>query len=336
LNLEELQMRRRDFIAGLGGAMAWPLAARAQQRALPVIGFLSDGSLETRRDYLAVFLRGLAETGYVEGRNITIEYRWTENRGDRLPALAADLVRRQVAVIATPAGSTASALAAKAATQSIPIVFITGSDPVQIGLIGSVNRPGGNATGVMVLGAELAAKRLELLHQSVPAATLVAHLINPFNQVFADFESSAAQAAARALGVRLLTLKAREPHEIDTAFESLIRQQVGALMVSSDTFFLMSQRDQLVALAARHRVPAIYGRREGAAAGGLMSYGVDFADALRQAGVYTGRILNGEKPADLPVQQATKIELVINLKTAKALGITFPTALLVRADEVIE
>jgi len=324
---------RREFITLLGGAATWPVAARAQQPAMPVIGFLGDGSLETRRDYLATFLRGLAETGYVEGRNVTIEYRWAEDRSDRLPDLIADLVRRQVAVLVPT--NTASAIAAKAATATIPIVFFLGSDPVQIGLVGSLNRPVGNITGVTGLSGELAAKRFELLREVVPAATLIAYLIKPDNP-FADSESRVVQAAAGAFGLRLLTLTASNPYEIESAFESLPQRQAGALLVSADQFFDASQRDQIVALAARDRIPTMFGRREAAAAGGLISYGPNFADAYRQVGVLTGRILKGEKPADLPVQQATRVWLTINLKTAKALGITFPITLLGRADEVIE
>ena len=324
---------RREFITLLGGAATWPVAARAQQPAMPVIGFLGDGSLETRRDYLATFLRGLAETGYVEGRNVTIQYRWAEDRSDRLPDLIADLVRRQVAVLVPT--NTASAIAAKAATSTIPIVFFLGSDPVQIGLVGSLNRPVGNITGVTGLSGELAAKRFELLREVVPAATLIAYLIKPDNP-FADSESRVVQAAAGAFGLRLLTLTASNPYEIESAFESLPQRQAGALLVSADQFFDASQRDQIVALAARDRIPTMFGRREAAAAGGLISYGPNFADAYRQVGVLTGRILKGEKPADLPVQQATRVWLTINLKTAKALGITFPITLLGRADEVIE
>jgi putative ABC transport system substrate-binding protein len=327
-------IRRREFIAGLGGAAAWPLAARAQQRAMPVVGQLSSGSLETTREGAAVFLKGLAETGYVEGRNVAIVHRWADYRLDRLPGLAADLVGQKVAVI--HAAPTAAALAAKAATQEIPIVFQIGADPVQIGLVASLNRPRRNLTGVVSLAEELAAKRLELLHELVPAATLIAHLINPANSVFATAESRVAQAAARALGVRLLTVNASTGGEIDAAFESLIQQQAGALLVSGDVFFYQNQRDQLLALAAVHRIPAIYNRREVVAAGGLVSYGNDFGEASRLAGVYTGRVLKGEKPADLPVQLAIKVTLIINLKTAQALGITVPLTLRGRADEVIE
>jgi putative ABC transport system substrate-binding protein len=327
-------IKRRDFITLLGGAAAaWPVAALAQQVAMPVIGFLGDGSLETRRDYLAAFHRGLAEAGYTEGLNVATEYRWAEDRSDRLPDLVADLVRRQVAVIVPT--NTASTIAAKAATATIPIVFLHGSDPVQIGLVRSLNRPGGNLTGVAVLAGELAAKRLEFLREVVPAATVVAYLIKPDN-AFADSESRVVQAAAGVLGVRLLTLNASNPYEIESAFDRLTQLQAGALLVSADQFFDASQRDQIVALAARYRIPTVFGRREAAAAGGLLSYGTDFADAYRQVGVLTGRILKGEKPSDLPVQQSVKVELVINMKTAKALGITFPITILGRADEAIE
>jgi putative ABC transport system substrate-binding protein len=325
-------MKRRAFIAGLG-AVALPLAARAQQ--IPVVGYLHPGSLEARRDLVASFLRGLAETGFVEGRNVAIEYRWADDHIDRLPALAADLVRRQVAVIATPS-ITAAARAAKAATQSIPIVFLVGSDPVQAGLVASLNRPGGNLTGVTVLGGELAPKRLEILHETVPSATLVAHLINPTNPVFTDAESREVQAAARILGLRVLTLNASSSSEIEVAFERLIQEHVGALLISGYGFFGTTHRNQLVALAARHRIPTMYDRREVPVVGGLISYGADIADAIHQTGVYTGRILKGEKAADLPVQQSTKFELVINMKTAKALGVAVPETLLATADKVIE
>jgi putative tryptophan/tyrosine transport system substrate-binding protein len=327
-------MRRREFIAGLAGATAWPLAARAQQRLTPVIGFLSVRSPGDSIDVLADFHRGLAETGYLEGRNVAIEYRSAEGHHDRVPALLADLVRRRVAVIVV-ANATTSALAAKAATQTIPIVFNIGSDPVEIGLVGSLNRPGGNLTGVVGLYAELSAKRLELLHELVPSATLIALLVNPTNPVYAEAETKVVQLAARNLGVRLLVINASSPGEIEAAFATMVQQQAGALLVGADTFFV-SQNDQVIALAARHRLSAIYAYLEQTVAGGLMSYAESIADAQHMVGVYTGRILKGEKPADLPVQQVTKIELAINLKTAKALGITFPTGLLVRADKVIE
>jgi putative tryptophan/tyrosine transport system substrate-binding protein len=300
---------------------------------MPVIGFLNDGSPQTRREYLDAFLKGLAETGYIEGRNVAIEYRWAEDHSDRLPALA-DLVRRQVAVIATP-GTTASALAARNATKDIPIVFLVGTDPIKIALVASLNRPGGNLTGVATLAEEVTAKRVELLHETVPAATLIAYLGNPANAVYTEAESRAIQAGARILNLRALTLTAGTAGEIDATFEDLTRQQVGALLLSGDPLFA-SHSDRIVALAALHRIPTMYRRRDDVVAGGLMSYGTDFADAWRQVGVYTGRILKGERPADLPVQRATKTEMFINLKTAKALGLTVPQSILLRADEVIE
>jgi putative ABC transport system substrate-binding protein len=327
---------RRKFLVTLGGAAAaWPLAARAQQAAMPIVGVLYTSSPAAAPHLTLAFRQGLNETGFIEGQNVRIEYRFAEGHYDRMPGMAADLVHRQVAVIATPS-TTAATLAAKAATQDIPIVFLVGTDPVQIGLVASLNRPGGNLTGVAILAVELAAKRLELLHELVPAATLIAYLSNPTNPIFADAEARVVQAAAHVLGVRILMLNATTPNEIEAAFESLIQQHADALLVGDDVFFQVSQRDQLVALAARHRVPAIYDRRENAAAGGLISYGTDIADAVRQVGVYTGRILKGEKPAELPVQQSIKVELVINMKTAKSLGLTFPLNLLGRADAVIE
>jgi putative ABC transport system substrate-binding protein len=327
-------MRRRDFIAALA-ATAWPATGQAQQIAPPVIGFLNSSSLQMRRPQVAAFLKGLAETGFIEGRNLTVEYRWADEDYERLPDLAADLVRRRVDVIATP-NIAAAALAAKAATQEIPIVFMTGADPVRIGLVSSLNRPGGNLTGVAILQSELVAKRLDLLSKVVPAAKSIAYLVNSANSAFTDEESTAVLAAARILGVKLLTLNASTPSAIEGAFEGLSRQGVDALLVGSDALFALSQREQIIALAARHRTPAMYDRREIASAGGLLSYGVDVQEAVRQVGVYCGRILKGEKPADLPVQQSVKIELVINLKTAKALGLTIPETLLATADEVIQ
>lgn len=328
------QMRRREFITLLGGsAAAWPLAARAQQPATQVIGFLNSESLETYREYFTAFHRGLNETGFVEGRNLAIAYRWAEGQNDRLPALAADLVHRQVSVIAT--NNTPSALAAKAATQTIPTVFLVGSDPVLIGLVAGLNRPGGNLTGVSILNTEIIAKRLELLHALVPESTSIAFLVNPTNPVFADAELRGIQAGARVLDLNLLVLNASSVSEMEDAFAKLVGQRAEGLLVSGDTYFI-AQRDRLLALAARHGVPTIYVYRELSAVGGLISYGPSLPDGYRQTGVYVGRILKGEKPADLPVQQVTKIELVINLKTAKSLGITIPPPLLVRADEVIE
>jgi putative ABC transport system substrate-binding protein len=328
-------MRRREFLTFLGSAAAaWPVAARAQQPAIPVVGFLHAQSLVGYREPVAAFHRGLAEAGYVEGRNVAIEYRWAEGHYDRLPALAAELVRRQVAMIVTGGGST-TALAAKAATATIPIVFNLGVDPVEVGLVKSLNRPSGNLTGVTIINVEVIAKRLELLHQVVPAATSIALLVNPTNSVGADADARELQAAARALGLHLLILNASSDGEIDAAFATLVIERAGALVVGGDSFFV-SRYDRLAALAARHVVPAIYQSREAAASGGLVSYGADIPDSYRQVGVYTGRVLKGEKPADLPVQQATKVELTINLKTVKALGLTVPLALLTRADEVIE
>jgi putative tryptophan/tyrosine transport system substrate-binding protein len=328
-------MKRREFIALLGGAAAaWPLGARAQQPAMPVIGFLHLTSLETNRENLATFRRGLGDTGYIEGKNVTIEYQWAQGRNDRLPMLVAELVRRQVSVIVV-LESTNGALAAKAATQTIPIVFMQGADPVRIGLVDSLNRPGGNLTGVGLLSAETAAKRLELLLELFPKARSIGYLRNPSNPVYAEAETREVEVAARAHGVRLLIVNASRPSEIETAFANLVQRRPDALQVSSDGF-LLTHPDQIVALAARHAVPAIYAWPRYPAVGGLMSYGTNIRDAWREAGIYTGRILKGERAADLPVQQVSKIELVINLKTAKALGLTIPPSLLVRADQVIE
>jgi putative ABC transport system substrate-binding protein len=328
-------MRRREFISLFGSAIAcWPLAARAQQPAMPVVGFLHLTSPEPNRENLVAFRRGLAETGYIEQKNVAIEYRWALNQNDRLAALATELVRRQVSLIVV-LGSTNGALAAKAATQIIPIIFMQGADPVQIGLVDSLNRPGGNATGIDLLLARVAAKRLELLLALVPAAKSIAYLRNPTNPVYAETESKEVRAAASAHDVRLLIENASRASEIETAFEDLVQQHADALLVSSDGFFL-THPGQIVALAAQHAVPAIYGWRQAMAAGGLMSYGTNIIDAWRQAGVYAGRVLKGERPAELPVQQVTKVELIINLKVAKALGLTFPMSLLGRADEVIE
>jgi putative tryptophan/tyrosine transport system substrate-binding protein len=327
-------MRRREFIAGLGSAAAWPMAARAQRSSTPVIGYLDSGSLETNRDRLAAVHRGLSEAGYVEGRNLVIEYRWAEFHYDRLATLADDLVRRQVAVIVA-VGNTPSALAAKAATKSIPIVFVIGGDPVDTGLVASLSRPGGNLTGMALLISTVTTKRLEILRQSVPNSRLIALLVNPTDLVGAEFQTNAPQAAAPTLGVRLLILHASEPDKFDSAFETLVSERAGGLLVAGDAMF-NSHFNQIVALAARYRVPAIYARRSATAAGGLMSYEPDISDAYRQAGTYAARILKAEKPADLPVQQVTKVELVIDLKTAKALGLTIPETLLATADEVIQ
>jgi putative tryptophan/tyrosine transport system substrate-binding protein len=328
-------MRRREFIRLLGGAAAtWPLAARAQQPTMPVIGFVHLTSLEKNRENLADFRLGLKDTGYSENKNVTIEYRWAQGRNDQLATLVDELVRRQVSVIVA-LESTNSALAAKAATQTIPVIFMQSADPIRIGLVKSLNRPGANLTGINLLLAETAGKRLELLLELVPAAKTIAHLGNPSNPVYAEADASEAQVAARAHGVSLLIVNASRPSEIETAFAELVQRQADALHVSADGF-LLTHLDQIVALAARHSVPTIYAFRQAITLGGLMSYGTDFPHAWRQAGVYTGRILKGEKPADLPVQQVTKMELIINLKTAKTLGITVPRSVQSRADEVIE
>ena len=325
-------MRRRELILGLGGvAIASPLAARAQ-KAIPVIGWLGSASPGPYAPFMTALHRGLNETGYVEGKNLAIEYRWAEGRYDRLPALAADLVGRKVDVIATFAMP--PALAAKNATPTIPIVFAVGTDPVEEGLVASLARPGGNLTGISVLAIELMSKRLQLVSELVPQASVIALLVNP-NNASAEPVIREVQEAARAKGVQLAILQAGTESEIDAAFATVVQRQAGALVVHADTFF-NSRSNQLVALASRHAVPAIYGPPEVAAAGGLISYGQSLTATFRQIGIYAGKILKGAKPADLPVEQPTKFELVINLKTAKALGLTIPPALLARADEVIE
>jgi putative tryptophan/tyrosine transport system substrate-binding protein len=327
-------MKRREFMALIGGAaVIWPPGTRAQQPAMPVIGFLSVGTLESMRDYLAAFHRSLADGGFAEGRNVGIEYRWSEDHNDRLPALAEDLVGRQVTVIV--AASTPTSQAAKAATQTIPIVFIVGTDPVGVGLVESLAHPGGNLTGVTNLNVELFKKCIELMYSLMSPGATIAVLINPSNIAQAATERATVQDAAHALGAHLMIVNASSASEIESAFEALVDQRVGALVVSGEAFFL-TQRNQLVELAARHALPTIYAWREFPIAGGLMSYGADFAEPYRLAGGYAARILKGEKPADLPVQQATKVELVINLKTAKTLGLTIPLPLLGRADLVIE
>ena len=328
-------MRHREFITLIGGAAATlgPGVARAQQPAMPVIGYLGNRLSPDTRDRLADIRGGLSETGYVEGRNLAIEYRFAEYRLERLPALAADLVHRRVALIIAP--NTPSALAAKAETDSIPIVFQIAGDPVRIGLVVSLNRPGGNLTGITNLFAEAAGKRLELLKEVVPAVLSMALLTNLTNPVFAEPEASELQAAARILGVRLRVVSANHPSEFEAAFATIVGDGAGALLIGGESLFF-SGRDQLVALAARYKIPAMYPSLAHTAAGGLMSYGTRFSEAFRQVGVYAGRILNGEKPADLPVQLVTKMELGINMKTAKELGLTIPPTLLARADEVIE
>ncbi len=325
-------MRRRELMLLLGGAMTVARAVRAQQTAMPVIGFLSGGSPGPSAPTLAAFRQGLSETGYVEAQNVTIEYRWAEGSYDRLPALAADLVGRRVDVITTTGGP--SVLAAKSATSTIPIVFRSGTDPVELGLVASLARPGGNLTGVSFIGIELMPKRLELLSELVPHAGVVALLVNP-NSSIAQRIIGNMQDAARAKGLRLDILKASTESEIDAAFVTLVQQHAGALVVGGDTFFA-SRLDQFVALAAHHAVPAIYEVRESVAAGGLISYGPSRSGTWHQVGTYVGKILKGAKPADLPVQQPTTFELVINLKTAEALGLTIPPSILARADEVIE
>jgi putative ABC transport system substrate-binding protein len=332
-------MRRRQLITLLGGAAAassvsWPLCALAQQPAMPVVGFLSYQSADAIADLLRAFRQGLKETGYVEGENVAIEYRWAENQIDRLRALAADLARRQVAVIAT-SGGPASALAAKSAAATIPIVFAINDDPVQLGLVASLARPGGNLTGINFLVGELTAKRLELLRELVPGATRVAVLVNPANEATRKSTLRDIESSARALGLQVKTLNASTSGEINAAFATFARERTDALFVASDAFFF-SRRVQLVTLASRHGVPAVYSSRHAVEAGGLMSYGTSLGDAFRQAGVYAGRILKGAKPADLPVVQATKFELVVNHETARSLGLTVPDKLLATADEVIE
>jgi putative tryptophan/tyrosine transport system substrate-binding protein len=332
-------MNRRDFITLLGRAAAWPLAAHAQQAPLPVIGFLggasaSSAARERMRANLAGFFQGLADQGYIEHRTFSVEYRWAEDQYDRLPELAADLVRSHVSVLFV-AASTPGALAAKAATQTIPVVYLVGTDPVEVGLAASLARPGGNLTGITIIGVELMSKCLQLMHDLAPAATTLAVLVNPANAVQAETETRDVQAAALRLGLRLVILHASSASEIDAAFATLLDERAGGLVVSGEYFF-SAHADQLVALAARHVVPTIYQYRNFTIAGGLMNYGPNVASAYRIVGGYVGRILKGEKAADLPVQQVTRMELVVNMKTAKALGIAVSPTFLALADEVIE
>ena len=323
---------RRELLAALGGAAAWPLAARAQQPAMPVIGFLHSGSPEAFATFVTAFRKGLSETGYVEGQNVALEFRWAAGQDSWLPELAADLIRRGVAVIAAP--GTPAAIAAKAATTTIPIVFATGYDPVALGFAASLARPGGNLTGVSFLSGELAAKRLELVRELKLGATRVAVLVNPALAT-AETNLEEVEVAARAIGLQIQVLRASTSRELDAAFATFLRERPDALFVSGDPFF-MSRRVQIVQLATLHKLPATFAQREFVEAGGLMSYGANVADAWRQAGVYTGRILKGAKPADLPVVQSSKFELVINHQTARMLGLEIPPTLLARADEVIE
>jgi len=327
-------MKRRAFIAGLGGAAVWSLAARAQQRAMPTIGWLHADLPEAARDALPTFLEGLAETGYVENRNVAIEYRWAEGHTDRLPALAAELVRRQVAVIVTP-GNTLASLAAEAATPSIPVVFMVGSDPVEVGLVASFSRPGGNVTGIAGLSSAVSAKRLALLHAMVPAATSIAMFVNPANAYYTELDTRDVPSAARTLGVRVVILNAGTESDLAAAFATIAEQRVDALLIGSDAFF-WAARDQIISLAARYAIPTLFLESKAVASGGLSSYGPDLEDEYRRLGRYTGRVLKGEKPADLPVVQPTKFDLTINLHTAKALGLGIPSAVFAITDWVIE
>jgi putative tryptophan/tyrosine transport system substrate-binding protein len=324
---------RRKLLAAFAGGAALPLAARAQQSAMPVIGFLSSASLDGLAPYLPAFRQGVRETGLIEGRNVTIEYSWADNENDRLRALAVEFARRQTTAIIAP--SVAAALAAKSATTTIPIIFYTGADPITLGLVTSFNRPSGNVTGITGLGNELERKRLELLHELVPTATSFALLVNAANPILAEPTIAHVQEAARTLGLQLHVLRASNERDIDAAFATLTELHTAGLVIGADNFF-NSRSEQLAVLSLRHAVPAIYQYHKFAAAGGVMSYGGSITDAYRLVGIYAGRIIKGEKPTDLPVQQATKVELILNLKTAKALGLTAPISLLGRADEVIE
>jgi putative ABC transport system substrate-binding protein len=323
---------RRELLAAVGGAAAWPLVARAQQPAMPIIGFLNSASPEGYAPYAAAFRQGLKEAGYIDGQNVTIEYRWAEGRYERLQTQAADLVHRQVSVIA--ATSTPAGLVAKAASSTIPIVFTTGADPVKLGFVASLNQPGGNATGVSFFTSEMGSKQAELVHELIPAAAHVGLLVNP-NFPATDAQTRDVTTAASAIGFQIDVIQASDSREIEAAFGALVRTRADALLVGSDVF-LLSRRLQIATLAARHAIPAVYPLREFAEAGGLMSYGASQTEAYRQAGIYTGKILKGAKPADLPVMRSTKFELVINLPTARAIGLEIPPMLLARADEVIE
>jgi putative ABC transport system substrate-binding protein len=326
-------MRRRDFVTLIGGAAVWPFTAQAQQSALPVVGWMSSSTDSTSVHLVAAFKRGLSEAGYVEGQTVSIEYRWAEGHYDRLPMIASELVRSQITALVA-VGGTVVALAAKAATSTVPIIFVIGDDPVKAGLIGSLNRPGGNMTGVTLISAALSAKRIELLRDLKPDASTLGILINPANPN-AAFDTQQAQTAIHSLGKQIVVLHAASEQALNVAFDRSAQASVEALVVSNDAFFT-TQREQITALAARYAIPAIYAYREYVDAGGLISYGPSFVEIYRQVGGYTGRVLHGEKPIDLPVMQPTKFELVINLKTAKALGIKIPQGLLVAADEVIE
>jgi putative ABC transport system substrate-binding protein len=329
------RMKRRAFLGLVGWTVAWPIAVRAQQPAVPVIGILYSAPIDVSRNELSAFRQGLSEVGYVEGRNVAFEFRTAENHLDRLPGLANDLVHRRVAVIFS-ASTAAPVLAAKAATSSIPIVFSMGADPVGIGAVASLAKPGGNITGITVLAGEVIGKRLEMLHEIVPGVESVAYLVNTANPAFSEAALKArTEAAQRTLGLRLVIVDARSPNDIDHAFRSVVAERAGALLVGPDTLF-QAQREQIVALAARYAIPASYPWPEDVSGGGLFSYGADFFHVFHKAGSYVGRILNGEKPADLPVQQPTKFTLAVNLKTAKVLGLELPASLLARADEVIE
>jgi putative ABC transport system substrate-binding protein len=324
-------MKRRDFITLIGGAAAWPIAARAQQPAMPVVGFVRSTSLAPFQNLVVAFGQGLKEAGFVEGQNVAIEYRYAENQKERLPALVAELLRLPVAVIVV---NSSAAAAAKAATTTVPIVFAAGADPVKNGLVASLSRPGGNITGVSWLGAQVGAKRLELLRQIVPKTTTIG-MIEDLNSPGTEAERTDVQAAAQAIGLQLIITDVSNDRDIETAIASVVQRGAGALLVGAGAF-VTSKRESIVALAAHYAMPTMYGGREGAVAGGLMSYGPSQSDAYRQAGIYAGRILKGEKPADLPVMQSSKFEFVINLKTAKALGLTVPMILQMTADEVIE